>query len=411
MPSDSRLQALVAIVLELTRIAAEPAKCRRVPVDNSSAAKSSGFSIGERYPDLVNCGNLSLLITRLQPNLKEFEWITLARHWSNGHGSRPGRLVPRSWHMSHNAAMVCVNNTLHVFGGQYRNYTAGRGATARGIFHAAASRALLRPGAPLHWGPKDLQIEGYTGGCIEKRTKFVGFCEFDGSLSAVYYRNRFFVYARANLAASGGARHVQVTSAPDGLRAWSRFQLVNLPGVRAGRADSNIYFFNVQTYGDRLLALFPAVFPGLGNAGVYVSTSDDGVEWARPQRLLATPAYCARTRVHPVRLVGEDLYLMSNIDLSEPMDIPEGRTHVRGATRPYLQRIRVSRAPGFQLLGVEHQLTTPVFQTDAIISDVGTVESVGSVAALSRFHLPGNRTRHMESAWGAAESKPGVSMH
>jgi hypothetical protein len=388
MPPDARTMSMLAVLLEAFRVNAEHSKCRRVPVDNSTSAKSSGFSVGERYADLVKCGNLSLLITRLQPNMKEFEWITLVRGWSNDRASQPGRLVPRSWHMSHNAATVCVNSTLHVFGGQYRNYTVSRGATARGIFHAQASTHALRPGVALHWGAKDLQIEGYTGGCIEKRNKFAGYCEFDGSLSAVYYRNRFFIYARANLAAAGGARHVQVTSASYGLGSWSEFQLVHLPGVKAGRPDANIYFFNVQVYGDQLLALFPAVFPGIGNSGVYVSTSMDGVEWARPQLLLATTAFCARTRIHPVRLSGDFLYLMSNIDLSEPMDIPEGRMHQRGATRPYLQRIRVTRAPGLQLLGVEHVSATAVFQADTLVSDIGTIESVGSVAALGRFHVP-----------------------
>jgi hypothetical protein len=293
---------------------------------------SSGFSIGERYVNIVHCGNVSLLVTRLQPDLREMEWITVARQWHDDSAGRAARLLPSAFHMSHNAALVCVNDTLHAFGGQYRNYSSGRGATARGIFHAAAS-ALVRPGESLQWGPKSLQLEGYHAGCVERRTKFAGFCEFDGQFSAVYFNGRFMLFGRANLAASGGARHVQMASAPDSLSSWSRFQLVQLPGVKAGRSDSNIYFFKVQVVQDQPLALFPAVF-GTGNtAGIYASTSVDGIEWTRPQRLMSAKAACARTRVHPVHLEGNQLYVFDNIDISEPLD--------KGATRPYLRRIQV----------------------------------------------------------------------
>ena len=241
--------------------------------------------------------------------------------------------------MSHNAAFVCVNDTLHVFGGQYRNYTVGRGATARGVFHATALTS--QPNAPLVWGPQSLQLEGYHPGCVERRAKFNGYCEFDGLFSAVYFKERFFLFGRANTAPAGGARHVQVTSAPADLTSWSAFRVVQLAGIKVGRSDSNIYFFQVQVLGDQMLALFPAVFPPAGSGGIYASTSSDGVEWARPQRLLPADAACARTRIHPVRLIGSDLYLYSNVDISEPLDIPHGHTHVRGATRPYLQKVHV----------------------------------------------------------------------
>ena len=242
--------------------------------------------------------------------------------------------------MSHNAATVCVNDTLHVFGGQYRNYTLGKGATARGVFHASAS-ANLSPGEALHWHSRVLLFEGWQHHCVERRQRFRGFCEFDGQFSAVYFRGRFLLYGRANLHREGGARHVQVTSAPADLSVWSPFQLVQIPGVAAGRSDSNIYFFNVQVFEDRLLALFPAVLGTAGVSGIFASTSHDGVEWTRPQQLLHAPAACHRTRMHPSRLVDGQLYVLHNIDISEPLDIHPGHTHARGATRPYLQRLKV----------------------------------------------------------------------
>ena len=364
---------------------AEPAKCRKLVRDNSTSAAASGLGFGERYVNLVHCGNFSLLISRLQPNLREFEWITIARPWINGRAGGAARLLPRSWHLSHNAATVCVNDTLHVFGGQYRNYSHGRGEHARGVFHASAE-ATLQPGAVLHWGSKSLQLEGYHSGCVERRSKFAGYCEFDGQFSAVYFRGRFLLYARANMAPSGGARHVQVASAPADLSAWSPFRTVQLPGVKAGRTDSNIYFFNVQVWGDQLLALFPAVFPAAGSAGIYASTSTDGVAWTTPQRLMQTAAACSRTRVHPIRLVDDQLYLLNNVDISEPADIPAGHSHVRGATRPYIRSVRVDfQRQTFLGLDILSQSTTFRLHDDKW-HDV-QVQGTGDANALGRVRL------------------------
>ena len=75
-----RSRALAAAAL-LPFANAEPARCRKVPTDNSTAAASSRFDYGERYLDIVKCGGLSLLVSRLQPNLKEMAWVTIARLW------------------------------------------------------------------------------------------------------------------------------------------------------------------------------------------------------------------------------------------------------------------------------------------------------------------------------------------
>ena len=452
------------VLMSLGRLpctSAEPPICRAHPKDRSASASHSGLSVSERYFDLVECsktpheldGELnhgSFLVSRLQPDLHRFDWLTLARSWawSGGNGTAtearaPVLLLPYEWHLSHNVAMLCVNGTLHVFGGQYRNYTSGRGTHARGVYHASAPVAALSSPPPAGedggsssrprathsrsavqnlssiWGPRRLQLEGFAAGCIERRTKFAPYCEFDGKLSAVHFRGRFLLFARANLGAQGGARHVQMASidAPL-LGSWSTFRLVQLPGVHAGRPDANIYFFTVQTIrlssGEEvLLALFPAVLPVSSmasspvvpaasapltgkderslkaaererthekeklrlEAGIYASTSTDGVHWSRPQRLLKTAHSCARTRVHPVKLVvvqqpqshdrGSNttgssttssttseggrsgalharLLLLYNVDISEPGDVPTGLPHIPGATRPYLRWLDVS---------------------------------------------------------------------
>ena len=396
-----RSRALAAAPL-LPFANAEPARCRKVPTDNSTAAASSRFDYGERYLDIVKCGGLSLLVSRLQPNLKEMAWVTIARLWHNGErAGLAARILPPSWNLGHNAATVCVNGTLHVFGGQYRNYTVGRGATARGVFHAAASTQSVSDPAAIEarWTDRSLQFEGWHKGCVERRTKFSGYCEFDGQFSAVYFNGRFLLYGRANLAATGGARHVQMTSAPADLSSWSPFKVVHLPGVKAGRADSNIYFFQVQVYGDKLLALFPAVFPAA--AGVYASTSTDGIEWTRPQLLLRSTAFCARTRLHPVRLVGDQLYVFNNVDLSEPLDIPKGSTHARGTTRPYLQRLTVD-TDEMQLISTEKVFPAVGVRVLDRPWQVVPVEGTDGVASIDPVATNGRAGNGKKAAFNAA---------
>ena len=144
--------------------AASRTKCSAPDLSAAAAAQDSGFAIGEKYVDLVACGELRLLASRLQPNMRTFEWVTLARTWEGDQARDAGTLLPPEWHMSHNTAFVCVNGTLHAFGGQYRNSTGGRGEHARGIAHAAASLG----GLP-RWSEPTVQIAGYTGRCIERR--------------------------------------------------------------------------------------------------------------------------------------------------------------------------------------------------------------------------------------------------
>ena len=102
--------ATLSLLLELREASAEPAHCRKVAVDHSKAALNSGLSVGERYFNIVQCGNMSLLISRLQPYLREFEWLTIARSWHDHSAGTAARLLPASWHLSHNAATVCVND-------------------------------------------------------------------------------------------------------------------------------------------------------------------------------------------------------------------------------------------------------------------------------------------------------------
>ena len=69
-------------------------------------------------------------------------------------------------------------------------------------------------------------------------------------------RERFWLYARANLHATGGARHVQVSSSAD-LRRWSNWEVLRFDGVFTGKPENNIYYMQVSASGRQLLGFLP----------------------------------------------------------------------------------------------------------------------------------------------------------
>ena len=85
-------------------------------------------------------------------------------------------------------------------------------------------------------------------------------------------RERFWLYARANLHATGGARHVQVSSSAD-LRSWSNWEVLRFDGVFTGKAENNIYYMQVSASGRQLLGFLPvrACVSGLPGQMVYDS--------------------------------------------------------------------------------------------------------------------------------------------
>ena len=79
--------------------------CRPLLADNTTAASTSGFDVGERYVDVVQCGSVSILVSRYQPDMRQLEWTTLARPWhaDENRADAPMRLFATSaWdHMAH----------------------------------------------------------------------------------------------------------------------------------------------------------------------------------------------------------------------------------------------------------------------------------------------------------------------
>mmetsp|Transcript_4004 Transcript_4004/g.13080 ORF Transcript_4004/g.13080 Transcript_4004/m.13080 type:complete len:471 (-) Transcript_4004:192-1604(-) len=153
-------------------------------------------------------------------------------------------------------------------------------------------------------------FDGGSAGCVEKRTNAFhqlkkgsnnikkAYCFFDGKHSLVYFREKYFVFARANLQHRGG-RFLQVTRASTLEGPWSRFSLLDFLDfdARANAGKSylgNVYFgaVNVNPLDARtLLGLFPLAQHRQGRDQGYIalSLSCDGVHWAKMTKLVAVP--------------------------------------------------------------------------------------------------------------------------
>ncbi|MGB1604893.1 MAG: hypothetical protein ACPIOQ_69815, partial [Promethearchaeia archaeon] len=119
----------------------------------------------------------------------------------------------------------------------------------------------------------------------------------DGKLSAVHWRGEVWLFARANLSPTGGARHVQVSHSSD-LRSWSSWEALRMEF--AIMPSNNIYYLNVQVASDdaKLIGWMPAVIDG--SAGVYLSASTNGIDWSKPRLLFASRAVGPRVEDHPI---------------------------------------------------------------------------------------------------------------
>ena len=115
--------------------------------------------------------------------------VTLVRRLESSEFVDARLLLPQPLHMSHNAAMVCVNGTLHVFGGQYSEVMRGEERLFRGVMHTSL-RSPEEPFSTPHLVFDRANLLATR--CVERRTQRRGLCEFDGKLSVVYWRNGCF---------------------------------------------------------------------------------------------------------------------------------------------------------------------------------------------------------------------------
>jgi hypothetical protein len=134
-------------------------------------------------------------------------------------------------------------------------------------------------------------VDGAHPGCVERRPAFNGLCEFDGQPCMVWFAERWWLYARANLSARGGYRAVQVASSVDG-KTFGPFEPMQ---IEEHDAVNDIHYAQVYRApgGGQLTAVLPICYGETG--GIYVSTSTDGVHFTRPRALLACAAHQRRT--------------------------------------------------------------------------------------------------------------------
>ena len=170
-----------------------------------------------------------------------------------------------SFHLTHNTALLVRGDILHLVGGRSMSrienavYTTSINAS-----HLAAVAARLK--SRILWPTPTQLLNGFQPGCIDGRANrnpispYVGHgvCEFDGRLSAVFFRGRYFLYTRSN--PTLGRRFVQVTISFELNGEWSPLRSIQLRGVDA--CAVNIYTFGAQVHplrDDRLIAFFPAI--------------------------------------------------------------------------------------------------------------------------------------------------------
>ena len=269
--------------------------------------------------------------------------------------------------LTHNLALTFHRGQYYAIGGQ-DNKKLGR--VNRGLWlaqgaawhYAAGNRSSVRDlatdadGGVSQWRNVRNVINGSHPGCLEARDWLPYLrdhqgggssraCEFDGRLSLLHFRKRFWLFARQN-PATHSQRFVQVTSSADGTT-WAPFQAIALADY--AHTEGNIYFFAAQVnpvLESSLLALFPLEHRGQGCLAF--ACSRDGVRWSRPMALLSCEVDVLdrgdRTIHHPVAgLVRRGdvvwLYVHENV----PGVVEKSRAMPKGARPQSVPRSRIVR--------------------------------------------------------------------
>ena len=226
--------------------------------------------------------------------------------------------------VSHNLAILRHGATYFIAGGLYARNTSWHKGTGIWLAHGpswrfapgdpqADAHLSFKPSAgptprgaisektPTQWLDVRLAVTGFQPGCVERRRnevlatrsegdKMRTACEFDGRLTLVHHRGRFFLYTRLNSARSGH-RFVQMTSSVD-LRSWSRFVPIAVEGYNSheeGSGHGNIYFWSASANpldNGTMVALAPVSHHYRGCLGI--SLSADGQHWSPITPLVGT---------------------------------------------------------------------------------------------------------------------------
>ena len=238
-----------------------------------------GLEWTERYGTVVTCENRTMLLTRMHRGGGAFVPVLRYR------GDRRAHVLWNLTRVAKNPTLFCHNDTTYVVGSKWVEFTgSGSAYTTPDI-------------VPLHSASRGRSLG--VPPCTEPyRNAPRGMCKFDSKFSLVDRDGVWYLYIRRNPCYDGGCRHVQVTTSADAGRTWTPFTPLTIDNVTIAR-DVNIYFFDVHNdLPGRLRARFPAVFGA--EAGIYETTSADGVHWTSPVRTVAARPVGQRSMLHPV---------------------------------------------------------------------------------------------------------------
>ena len=214
-------------------------------------------------------------------------------------------------------------------GGQKRILAYGVGgqydAEGRGFkfgVHLYSLEMLIYASGPsdnYYFNSRMLLVTGHHPGCIELRSKCKGVGEFDGQSLLIYFKDQWFLYARANCGEKG-YRQVQVCQGAE-LDNLGPFKYVSIAGVAL---DADVYLAHVySTEHGTLVAILPmAVPPGARyptQGGIYIAESVDGIDFGPPVLLRHSSVYQRRTADMPVHF--PSLRLRRGSDIVFPLHL------------------------------------------------------------------------------------------
>ena len=272
----------------------------------------ASFGSNERYFGVLEAGDGAVWLTSRDdespPRLRARHTLLRTNGTASALAGGDPLLFVDSKSAGHNMCAAFWRDELVAFGGQDQD-TTRHYPWGVGIVGLRRSRSEVAAAAPYRM-EAPVVLRGTHDGCIERRSGLQKICEFDGKLSVVApHRGRVLLYARANTQPRGGARFLQVASAPesapflDSEDAWGPFELVHIQGYDATVSTNNIYFGAINANPadpGSVIGAFPVSLAGK-TAFVAVAVSCDGVHFSRLERVLkSTTSEGGRTTDHPV---------------------------------------------------------------------------------------------------------------
>ena len=303
-------------------------ECNRLIVGSSAVKgriRGHRRYCSERYSEDLECQGRSFGFSRVERGRDS--WDIIERDLDSGFNSMANvgqnedepRVVfqgPVVYQASHNAAFLCNGDgTLTTYGGRIKAASRFDTTNYSQIFYRAHFPGLQRTvgkigsDGSVAWSSPELVLDeqkARTLLCLDMRPG-VEVCEFNGKLSATNYRGNTYLFGRANMAKlkdnfeeeSFGGRHVQFSRHPiDDPNSLEPFSSLHFEDYSINN-ENNIYFMAVMSLRDEMMVgLMPAIIDG--QSGIFLSHSETGVLWSKPQLIMESEAVGQRTRDFPV---------------------------------------------------------------------------------------------------------------